>query len=840
MRHVRLVINGRPLKVPAGTTILEAAREAGIYIPALCSHPDLPPAEGMEAAHSVFQGVIQIHNVRPHEKARGCNLCVVAVEGETDLVRACTNEVREGMVVTTENQEIKKARQQNLIPILARHPHACLTCAQQEGCSRTQCSTHVPEKERCCDLFGRCELQRVANHVGISPAMPRWIPTAVPLLDQAPLFVRDYNLCIGCTRCVRACRDLRGVGAIGFVFDETGEVRVGTLKPGLKASECRFCLACVAVCPTGALMDKGARAGKDEAELVPCREACPVHMDVPGYLRLIAQGKPGGAHAVIREKVPFPEVLGRVCTHPCEEVCRRGEVDQPVAICALKRFAAEGNKDLWKERSRVKPDTGRRVAVIGAGPAGLTAAFYLRKKGHEVTVFEARSRPGGMMLYGIPEHRLPHRVLEEEIKDILSLGIELKTNHTLGRDFTLQELWKQGYDALFLGVGAPLSRVVSLEGADHPDVMGGIEFLSQAAEEEYPRLKDRVLVIGGGNVAVDVALTAKRCGARDVIIICLESKEDMPAHVWEIQEALGLGVRLMPSRGPSRVLHQEGRVMGMELVGCTRVFDDYGHFSPAFNHVTQRVEGDQVILALGQETDLSFLGREDPVVVEGGLIMVEEETMKTEMEGVYAGGDVVSGPRSVIHAVDAGRKAAVSMDKALGGTGKIDEILFQRSEPDPHLGRDEGFPLRTRVRVPRLPLEERHKRFQEGVLGYTAGQAVREAGRCLQCDLRLHISENPRPPEKRIPLTEENLARVPNHGGVYRLFDEAQKILAIKGTARLRERLFQELGQKTSHLWFDFEEKEMYAQRENELIQKYVREHGEMPGSGDWGLDDLF
>jgi predicted molibdopterin-dependent oxidoreductase YjgC len=232
------------------------------------------------------------------------------------------------MVVTTNNDRIKSKRQENLIPILTRHRHACLTCAQQEGCPRTQCSSNVPENERCCSQFGHCELQTVANYVGISDATPKWVPTDYPVISEQPLFERDYNLCIGCTRCVRACRDLREIEAIGFVYDANGFVQVGTMTPTLEESGCKFCTACVEVCPTGTLVDKSVRAGKKEADLVPCKEACPAHIDVPAYLRLIAQGKQDEANAVVREKVPFPGILGRVCIHPCEEACRRAEVNE--------------------------------------------------------------------------------------------------------------------------------------------------------------------------------------------------------------------------------------------------------------------------------------------------------------------------------------------------------------------------------------------------------------------------------------------------------------------------------------------------------------------------------
>jgi formate dehydrogenase beta subunit len=398
----------------------------------------------------------------------------------------------EGMMVITENDRIRARRQKNLVPILARHPHACLTCAQQQGCSRSQCSSNVPEKERCCTKFGNCELQKVANYIGIPPDTPRWIPADLPVITDYPLFVRDYNLCIGCTRCVRACRDLRGIEAIGFVYDENGRIQVGSLAPSLEGSGCTFCTACVEVCPTGALMDKSVRPGKRDEDIVPCIAACPAHIDIPGYLRLIAAGKRDEAHAVIREKVPFPGVLGRVCIHPCEDVCRRGEVNAPVSICALKRYAADGENGLWRKNSLISPETGKKVAIVGAGPAGLTAGFYLRKKGHTVTVFEARRAAGGMMRYGIPAYRLPKEVLDREIQGIVDTGIEIRTRESLGKDFNLDRLRSVGFDAVFLALGAQLSRRISIDGSDLRGVLWGVDFLSKVAEGKNVRVGPRM------------------------------------------------------------------------------------------------------------------------------------------------------------------------------------------------------------------------------------------------------------------------------------------------------------------------------------------------------------
>jgi formate dehydrogenase (NADP+) beta subunit len=839
MSRVKLTIDGQQVEVSSGTSILAAARSAGIYIPVLCHHPDLPSAKGGRAATVIFQGDRNIENATPEEDGKGCGLCVVEIQGEKDLVGSCSAEVKPGMVVVTDNEAIRAKRQENLVPIMTRHPHACLTCAQQEGCSRSECSSNVPQNERCCSQFGHCELQSVVNYVGISRTTPKWAPTNLPILDQDPLFIRDYNLCIGCTRCVRACRDLRGIEAIGFSVDGNGRVQIGSLAPTLEESGCKFCTACVEVCPTGALTDKSVRPGKKQEDQVPCKNACPAHIDGPWTLRLVAAGKRDEANAVIREKVPLPGILGRVCIHPCEEACRRREVNDSISICALERYAADGDKGLWKKKARVGGNSGKKVAIIGSGPAGLTAAFYLRKKGHQVTVFEARSKAGGMMRYGIPRYRLPEDLLDKEIKDIFDLGIEFKPNQVLGKQVTLDQLEKEGYEAVFLGVGAQVSRRIPLDGADTADILWGVDFLSKVAEGEKIQLKERVIVIGGGQVAVDAALTARRCGAKDVTMVCLEKREEMPAHAWEVEGALAEGVKVMPSWGPHKILTDTGRIKGIEIVHCPSVFDSEGGFNPRFGGTRQSIQGDEVILAVGQAPDLSFLQSTPSIGVQRGLITVDEATLETGRKGVYAGGDVAAVPGAIIHAIAAGRKAASAIDKALGGTGDIEEVLFEKGTPHPSVGRHEGFAAWPREEVPETEVQKRHESFQEVALGYTDEQAIREAKRCLQCDLRLYMACNPSPPEKRLVFSEDNVQQVPEGEGVFRLYDREHHVLSIKGTANLRQELLRALQDNDTVVWFNYEEGKMYSKRESELIQKYLHEHGRMPGGGSED-EDLF
>jgi len=513
---------------------------------------------------------------------------------------------------------------------------------------------------------------------------------------------------------------------------------------------CTTCGRCETVCPNGIGILNIIRPlrGMAPEEYVPdgpppCMHACPGGIDVPGYIRRIAQGKPTEAHALILEKVPFPGILGRVCTHPCEEVCRRREVNAPISICALKRYAADRSETIPEDLLKCAEDTGRRIAVVGSGPAGLTAAFYLRKKGHQVTVFEERSKPGGMMRYGIPAYRLPEDVLDREIHQVLGTGIVLKNNMRLGQDFDLPQLKQEGYDAVFLALGLQESRKIDLEGAGSKDVLWGIEFLSRVSEGEDIELKDRVLVVGGGNVAVDVGLTALRKGAKEVILACLESREQMPANPWEIEMALEEGIRLMPSWGPKRILEQDGRVTGIELVQCASVFDAQGNFCPAFGEATETVSADQVILAIGQTADLTCMASDDTCRIEENLIAANPETQETDIPGVFAGGDCTRGPGTIIEAIAAGKRAAASIDRTLGGDGIIERPGRQVADcrggdPDPSSydgKRDKGFAELQRVPIPTLSLETRYQGVPEVERCLEDDQAVYEARRCLSCDL---------------------------------------------------------------------------------------------------------
>ena len=429
---------------------------------------------------------------------------------------------------------------------------------------------------------------------------------------------------------------------------------------------------------------------------------------------------------MILEKVPFPGILGRVCTHPCENDCRRKEVNEPISICALKRFAADKAGILPEGSFKVEKETGHKVAVIGAGPAGLTAAFYLRKKGHHVTIFEARSKPGGMMRYGIPDYRLPEEVLEKEINQVLNLGIELKMDKKWGKDFNLNQLKKDGFEAIFIAVGLQLSRRIEMEGSQSKDVFWGVDFLMDVNQGKEFYLKEKVLVVGGGNVAVDAARVAKRLGAKEVLLLYRRSRSEMPAIKSEVDEAEREGIKFHFLIAPIKVITNNGRLTGLQCIRMELAEpDESGRRSPIPVRGSDfEIEADQIIMAIGQSMDKKEI-LEELEYSNQVTISVDPVTLKTNLDGVFAGGDVAKGPTSVIEAIEAGRRAASSIDQFLGGDGRIEEILAERSDSQPYSGkREEGFADLKRVETPFLPVSERYKGFIEVENCFEEDQAI--------------------------------------------------------------------------------------------------------------------
>lgn len=833
---MKLTIDNVEVEVEEGKTVLEAAQSEGMYIPALCAHPDLPPAPGLKADGVIYLGGQPYQSSDSNGEYQGCRLCIVEVEGMDELRTSCNLPVAEGMVVYSNTPCVQELRRQNLKTILAKHPHACLTCNQREGCIPFEsCPNNMPNLERCCSKLGYCELQSIAEYIGIREDIPRYKSRDLPPMRDEPLFAQDYNLCIGCTRCVSVCRDVRGIGALGFI-NRDGEIIAGPIAPSLKEAGCKFCGACVEVCPTGALLDIDVKRAERETALVPCTHACPAEIDVPRYVRLIAEGKPAEALAVVREKVPFPQVLGRVCFRPCETVCRRGQLDEPIAICALKRFAAEQDAGAQQEETSKADPTGKKVAIVGSGPAGLTAGYYLAKLGHSVTIFEALPQPGGMMRFGIPTYRLPKEVLDSEIEGIRSVGIEIKTN---SRVESLDSLWEQGYDAIFVAIGAHQGVKMGVEGEDNRGVIECISFLRDANQGKAVKPGDKVAVVGGGNAAIDGARTALRLGAKEVTIVYRRSREEMPASPEEIEGALEEGVKILFLAAPNKISEADGKL----VMGCLRMelgeADASGRRRPVPIKGSEfDMEFDTVIAAIGQTPE--NLGSFDLDVVAGDRVKVAPETLATSVKGVYAGGDVATGPASVIEAIAAGRRAAASIDKYLGGSGDIEEVLTESAKASPWLGRDEGFGDRHRVPLPCLPVERRIGNFSEVGLGFDEGMAVEEAERCLRCDLRFQISPVMLPPDEWLEFTPENVGAAPEVDGVYRLFDEQKEVIYIGSGPDIREGLqeildsAEEWVEKARHL--HYEETLMYTMRESELMQQFLQEHGRLPQ----GNEELF
>lgn len=456
--------------------------------------------------------------------------------------------------------------------------------------------------------------------------------------------------------------------------------------------------------------------------LPPCREACPAGINVPRYVRFIREGEFEKALAVIRERIPFPAVCGHACVHPCEARCARAQFDEPVAIRLLKRAAEENSEGLWRQKARTAAPSGKKVAVIGAGPAGLTAAYYLSGLGHGVTVFESLPEAGGMMRYGIPGYRLPNQVLDRDISFITGRGVEIKTGSKIT---SLDQL--DSFDAVFVAAGAWTSAKLEIDGEGAAAVLDGIAFLNAVNSGSKARVGQRVVVVGGGNTAVDAARAAVRLGAAEVRIVYRRTRDEMPASAEEVAEALEEGVAIEFLAAPVKV--QEGSII------CSRMKqgpkDKSGRPTPVPVPGSQfAIECDTVIAAVGQIADAGALGLDADA---GGVIAVNPDTLETYRKGVFAAGDCVTGPSSIIQAIAQGRKAASSIDRHLGGKGEIDEVLLDDGDP----GLLPPAPMGARrPAVQTAPFGDRLNSFVPVEKGYDQSSAVRESRRCLGCDLR--------------------------------------------------------------------------------------------------------
>jgi NADPH-dependent glutamate synthase beta subunit-like oxidoreductase len=472
----------------------------------------------------------------------------------------------------------------------------------------------------------------------------------------------------------------------------------------------------------------------DKEEITPCRSACPAGVNMRGYIYLLTQGKLEEAMKLIREELPLPAVTGHVCFHPCEKECARKEVDEAVNINALERYVA----DYWLQE-KAKPALRiylRKVAIIGSGPAGLAAAYGLVKMGYPVTVFESQPLPGGMLRTGIPEYRLPGNILDAQIDYIEGMGVDFNRGVTFGKDLTLSGLKKKEYQAILFAIGAQQSRKIDIDGAQLTDVLWGLDFLKDVKLKRKVRVKDHVVVIGGGNVAIDAALTAIRLGAKDVRIVCLECREEMPAHEEAIKTAMDEGVDIRVSWGPKRVVGDRKRVKGIELIRCLSVYDKTGKFKPSFDENTTRsMETDMVIFAIGESTDLSVLP--GGMKTDNNHILADPVTLETSLPGVFAAGVAVSGPGSVVEAIASGKKAAVSIDRYLRGidlnAGREAEVKVVKKPPL------EGIEKRPRQATALLPIDQRKRSFSEIKAGFGKETAEQEERRCMACGSKAFV-----------------------------------------------------------------------------------------------------
>jgi len=835
-----VIIDGREVELPEGRSLLAGALEAGIYIPHLCFHRDLPPASLSRPAEAVWRDGRRIVSDGGDEPHEGCGLCLVEVEGEDEPRSSCDLPVAPGMVITTTSPDLVNRRQQRLAAILAHHPHACITCAQKEGCSREPCSTNVAVEERCCPLLGRCELEKLAMFIGVPGDTQRYVPRGLESESFGELFVFDAELCVACLRCVRMCADVKGVEALGFVCCE-GEKLVGRAGPTDREDQCRFCGACVEVCPTGALLDREAHSGAREEWLVPCGSSCPADVDVPRFLRAVADNRLEEAARISLDRLPLPNSLGRVCFHPCEDDCRRAELGGPLSVCRLRRhvFDRVGVPDgTWPTNGN-----GTRVAVIGSGPAGLAAAHFLRRLGREVTIFEAEPEAGGMLRYGIPQYRLPRTTLDKDLQLLTHQGIEIRTNSALGREVNLDDLRESGFSAVILAAGAGAAKTLSLPGDDLDGVLAGVGFLHDVSDGDVPTAEvagRRVLVIGGGNVAVDAARSALRLGAASVVMACLETPDEIPAYPEEVESALAEGIEILHSWGPEHILGKKGRVRAVRLVRCASVFDEAGRFAPSFDQtITREVAADAVIVAIGQEVQPETRKLPDLDFAAAGFLRVDTKNPTAGAADVFACGDLALGPSSVVRAVASGRRAAEAADLFLGGSGDIPSIL-EPEEPHQWIGPAVGFASRVRAEPATEPASVRIGGFTEVESTLESARVLEEAGRCLQCDLRLRISAPFLPPPPWLELSEEAVAKIPALAGVYQLLGADKVATKIVGIADLAQGLRGELGTADPAPFFVYESDPMYTKRESELIQQFLAVHGRMPSGGEDDLDDLF
>lgn len=570
----------------------------------------------------------------------------------------------------------------------------------------------------------------------------------------------DCAMCVISPKLVEAGRhlniDLHTTTEVEKIEGESGNFKVTLLERPryIHLDKCTACGECAKVCPINVpnQFDMNLRDRKaafklypqgmpsafaiDKRGTAPCKATCPAHVSIQGYIALINDGRYEEALKLFKQDHPFPGICGRVCHHPCEGECSRNDVDQPLAIRELHRFLADHEKQSGKfhipEIEAEKRE--ENIAIIGSGPAGLTAAYYLLQQGYGVTVFEKLDEPGGMMRVGIPEYRLPRDILAGEIDVIRKMGADIRCGVTFGQDITLESLKSDGYSACFMAIGLHGGRALGVENEDAAGVLQGVDFLRDSALGQEVAIGDEVIVVGGGNVAIDVALTAKRKGAKKVTLICLEKREEMPAWEHEIEEALEGDIEIVNSFGPkSFFIDKSNNVSGIEFKTCTAVFDGEGRFNPQYDeNVCQPYFGDTVIVAIGQSTNLDGIKEQGIAISRPGGLEADPVTLQTPIDWVFAGGDAFYGPKSVVDAVACGKEAAESIHRFINGLDLSDGREKQWAFVKPDVA-NESLKKRTTIRC--LDPEARECNFLEVSFGYNEEEARLEADRCLKCGI---------------------------------------------------------------------------------------------------------
>lgn len=677
MNKVSLSIDGHNIEALEGQNLLQAALDSGIYIPHLCYHPDLTPLGG-------------------------CKLCSVEIKGKDGIVQSCETKVEEGMVVSTKTEAVTKLRNLALELMLASHPKDCTSC----------------------DKYLNCELQALMQYMGVAHSRLREIEKEnVRIAQSDKLIKKEMQRCIQCGRCVRVCDEYRGVNALS-VNKKNGETYINTVGDKLMIdSDCRFCGACVEVCPTGAIQDVKGIYSKDSPRnlaMIPCKNDCPAHTDIPEYIRLTKEGRYSDAVSVIREKLTFPHSLGYICTHACESGCKRTHLNEAISIREIKRFAVENDKEeTWRTKVKYNAPNGKKIAVIGGGPSGMTAAYYLAKKGYEVDVYERQKLAGGMLSYGIPKYRLPQEIVNNELQILTVDNLNIHLNSKIN---SLDDLKDKGYNATLIALGACAGKRPPVYNKQWTNAIDAVDFCRMANEGNAVDLGDFVTVYGGGNVAFDCARTAKMMGVKNVRVVCLEARESMLADKEEIHEALEEGIEILNSKSMLSIDSEHENVKALNLIDVRGFsFTSKGLELDVIEDSESKLYTDTLIFATGQQPELS---ENFGVELVKGTFTKTNDKMQTSQEGVFACGDVTYGTKSVVQAIASGREAAMNIDAYLGGDADISEHFYERPKKDSKIGIKENFAKLKRA----------------GALN-NGCEASEESGRCLQCDLRLDIQK---------------------------------------------------------------------------------------------------